>query len=388
MRRAGVVAVALALAATAGACRPRLEPEPEVPPATLVRVAQPPAFGDDGEREDLALAIRRSLAYYATRPAEEPLHFGSETVTVAAMRAGLEAVLPLLTAPTDDGAWLDELTRRFTVYRAPAPGGALFTAYYVPTLEARPRADGEFRYPIFGRPPDLVTLAPELTSNVNCRSDIVGRVEHGRLVPYYTRAEIEGGAVPHAPILAWARDPVDLFFLHIQGSGTLALPGGVQQTIGFAATNGRPYVSIGTLLLERGELAPGQASQANIRAWVAAAPAERTPLLHQNPRFVFFRPMSTPPEGSLGVPVTAGRSIATDQALYPPGALAFVRLPGSGDAPGLARLVLNQDSGGAIRGPGRVDLFFGAGDEAGRAAGRVKTRGELYFLAPRAGPAS
>ena len=163
----------------------------------------------------------------------------------------------------------------------------------------------------------------------------------------------------------------------------MVLPDGGRKTVAFAATNGHPYVSIGRLLIERGELAPGQASQANIRAWVAEDPETRAPVLHENPRYVFFQLVDRPAEGSLGVPVTGGRSIATDDALYPPGALAFIRLPGRDEAPDLARFVLNQDTGGAIRGRGRVDLFFGAGSPAGAAAGRLKTRGELYFLAPR-----
>lgn len=384
MRRAFSAAVLAVIAVAAGCTvRPPAVPvTPEDPP--LVRLESPPALADDGDPAALALAVERSLAYYDRRPADETLRFGGDAVSVGAMRDSLTALLSLLASETDEAAWLAELARRFTIYRAPTTDGALFTGYYVPTIDSRLSPDDEFRYPIHGRPNDLVTLAPELVESIACRRDIVGRVEQGHLVPYYTRAEIEGGRVPNMPIIAWARDPVDLFFLQIQGSGTLALPDGRRQTIGFAATNGHPYVSIGRLLLQRGELAPGQASQANIRAWVAADPDTRATLLHENPRYVFFQLLDRPPEGSLGVAVTGGRSIATDQTLYPPGALAFIRLPGPGDAADLTRFVLNQDSGGAIRGRGRVDLFFGAGDSAGAAAGGLKTRGELYFLAPRA----
>ena len=378
------------MSALTASCTVRPPPTPgtpSTPPApgdpALVALEHPPALADDGNRAALRLAIERSLAYYDRRPVDEILQFGTEEITVGAMRTSLAAVLPLLTPDATDAEWLTTLEDRFTFYRATTTDGALFTGYYVPTIEARLQPSDEFRYPIHGRPSDLVTLAPELVEDVACRRDIVGRVESGRLVPYYTRAEIESGNPSQARTLAWTRDPVDLFFLQIQGSGTLALPDGSRKTVGFAATNGHPYVSIGRLLLQRGEIAPGQASQANIRAWVAEDPDTRAALLHENPRYVFFRMLDRPPEGSLGVAVTGGRSIATDETLYPAGALAFIRLPGVGDKPDLRRFVLNQDAGGAIRGRGRVDLFFGAGTAAGIAAGRVKTRGELYFLAPR-----
>jgi len=385
-RRRAISAVVLITALTAS-CTVRPPPTPTTPATPgdvpLIALEQPPALTDDGNRAALKLAIERSLAYYDRRSVDEILRFGPDEITVGSMRTSLAALLPLLAPDATDGEWLTALEDRFTFYRAPTTDGALFTGYYVPTIEARLSSDDEFRYPIHGRPRDLVTLAPALVENVACRRDIVGRVEGGRLVPYYTRAEIEGSNPAQAPIIAWTRDPVDLFFLQIQGSGTIELPDGSRKTVGYAATNGHPYVSIGRLLLQRGELAPGQASQANIRAWVAEDPDTRSALLHENPRYVFFRLLDRPPEGSLGVAVTGGRSIATDETLYPAGALAFIRLPGKGDAPDLARLVLNQDAGGAIRGRGRVDLFFGAGDAAGIAAGRIKTRGELYFLAPR-----
>ena len=389
MRSRALALALVAATAVAGGCRPRLEPAPAAGPAVaLVRLASPPALADDGDRAALAVAIERSLDYYHGQPDDRVLEFGDDRVTVAEMRAGLAGLLALVAADASLEHVLAEVERRFAFYRAPAEDGALFTGYYVPTIAARLAPDAEYRFPILGRPHDLVVVPRAGFPDATCREDVVGRVVDGRLVPYWTRAEIEAGAVPRAPVLAWARNAVDLFFLQIQGSGTLALPGDVRRTIGFAATNGRPYVSIGTLLIERGELEPHRASQGAIREWAAAHPDRVDEILHANPRFVFFRPLETLPEGNLGVPVTAGRSIATDQSLYPPGTLALIRLPAAGGAPGLTRLVLNQDTGGAIRGPGRVDLFFGAGDEAGTAAGRFKARGELYFLAPRAGAAS
>jgi membrane-bound lytic murein transglycosylase A len=378
MRR-GTVVVALAVAALFGGCRARLQPTVSEP---LVEAPRPPAIADDGDRAALDAAIRRSLEYYRRLPREETFAFGSKRVTVADMEASLDGLLAVLAGNPPADRLAAEIRSRFVIHQAVTPGEARFTGYYVPTLEARLTPDAEFRFPILARPPDLITVETARFGDAACRGDLVGRVDGGRLVPYFTRAEIESG-VTAAPVLAWARDPVDLAFLQIQGSGTLALPGGTRHPIGFAATNGHKYVSIGKVLADRGALTIDGASQAAIRDWVAAHPAEGTEVLHANPRYVFFRPHEGPAVGSLGVPVTAGRSIATDPALYPPGALAFIRLPAKGGTPELARLVLNQDKGGAIRGPGRVDLFFGSGDEAGAAAGRFKAQGDLYFLAPR-----
>jgi membrane-bound lytic murein transglycosylase A len=163
----------------------------------------------------------------------------------------------------------------------------------------------------------------------------------------------------------------------------LTFPDGSRRTIGFAASNGRPYVSIGRILVDRGAFTADQASMPAIRDWVTAHPGEADTLLHENPRYVFFRELDGPPLGSLGVPVTAGRTIATDPAVFPPGALAFIRVPARGADPALVRLVLNQDAGAAIRGTGRVDVYFGAGADAEATAGRMRANGELYVLAPR-----
>jgi membrane-bound lytic murein transglycosylase A len=378
MRRGAVVAALLAVVALFGGCRARLQPAAE----PLVKVARPPVIADDGDRAALETAIRRSLDYYRHLPREQTFVFGSERVTVAQMEASLDGLLAVLAGNPPADRLAAEIQSRFVTHQAVTPGDARFTGYYVPTLAARLKPDSEFRFPILARPPDLITVETARFGDAACRGDLVGRVHDGRLVPYFTRAEIERG-VTAAPVLAWARDPVDLAFLQIQGSGTLALPDGTRRGIGFAATNGHKYVSIGKVLADRGALTIDGASQAAIRDWVAAHPVEGTEVLHANPRYVFFRPHEGPAVGSLGVPVTAGRSIATDPALYPPGALAFIRLPAKGGTPELARLVLNQDKGGAIRGPGRVDLFFGSGDDAGVAAGRFKAQGDLYFLAPR-----
>ena len=302
------------------------------------------------------------------------------------MRAALEDFARVLAAEPSGAVVAREIERRFRVYAAAPASGVLYTGYYVPELEARLARDDRFRFPVLGRPADLVTASlGDFSAKCGEGTAIAGRVDRGRLIPYATRAEIDGSGGAGAPVLAWIEDPVALFFLQIQGSGGLAFPDGSRRLVGFAASNGHPYVSIGKLLIDEGRLGADDASMQGIRRWITEHPEERDRVLHANPRYVFFRPLASEPLGSLGVPVTGGRSIATDPAVYPPGALAFVRVPGADTTGGdvLSRFVLNQDAGAAIRGPGRVDVFFGEGADAETRAGRLRNRGELYFLAPR-----
>lgn len=374
----GLAMLLVVLSSTA--CAPVLRP----PAGVLRKVSALPRIVDDGDRPALRAAVGESLRYFERLPADRVVPFGTATRTAAEMRAALSELSAFLATGPSPEALAAELGRRFEVLRATPPADVLFTGYYLPTLPARDARDARFRTPILGRPPDLVTVAlGDLGAPCGCREPLVGRVVRGALAPYATRAEIEGGVTGGAPILAWVEDPVGLFFLQIQGSGVLTFPDGSQRTIGFAASNGHPYVSVGRLLVERGELALEQASMANIGHWVASRPEEGPRLLRENPRYVFFRPLDGPPVGSLGVPVTGGRTIATDPAVFPPGALAFVHVPATGPSRALSRLVLNQDAGAAIRGPGRVDIYFGAGTEAETTAGRLRSPGELYFLVPR-----
>ena len=215
-----------------------------------------------------------------------------------------------------------------------------------------------------------------------------------RLVPYADRQAIEqaDALAGKAPILAWVKDPVALFFLHVQGSGRIALDEGGTLRLHYRATNGRPYRSIGRLLIDRGAVAREDMSMQAIRAYLAAHPDRRAEVTAHNPSYVFFETVTGGPFGSLGVALTPGRSVATDPDHFPRGALAFVasRKPLTADGRRISewtpfgRFVLNQDTGGAIRGPGRADLFWGDGPYAELAAGHMQHTGRLYFfvLAP------
>ncbi|MBI3769635.1 MAG: murein transglycosylase A [Deltaproteobacteria bacterium] len=379
-----LVGVALALGLAPGCLpKPRL---PLPPPAALVRLDRHPPLLDDGDPATLAAAIRTSLEFYARLPPERLLAIGSERIPVARMHEALAALARFVDTRPSADALAHELDRRFRVYGAPA--GVLYTGYYLPLVEAREVRDERFRFAVLGRPADLVTVSlADFGGQPTAGATLVGRVDRGRLVPYAARAEIEASGAPNAPVLAWVDDPVALFFLQIQGTGWLAFADGSRRLVGFGASNGQPYVSIGKLLVAEGKLAAEEASMAGIRRWVAAHPEERDRVLYANPRYVFFRPLAEKPLGSLGIAVTGGRTIATDPAVYPPGVLGFAYIPAKAGVAAadekLSRLVLNQDAGMAIRGPGRVDVFFGDGAEAEARAGRLRASGDLYVLAPR-----
>lgn len=209
-------------------------------------------------------------------------------------------------------------------------------------------------------------------------------------MPYPDRAAIDfgEGLAAAAPVLGYVADPVDLFFLQIQGSGTLVFEDGSRKRAGFAVANGHPYKSIGKLLIDEGLVSREEMSMQAIRTFLAENPEEVRRVLSYNPSYVFFRPLDTTdgPLGCYGVPVTAGRSIATDRRLFPAPVMAWIEGTMPSDDGGeveFARFSVNQDTGGAIRGPGRVDLFVGAGDEAAAIAGRMKNDGRFYLLLPR-----
>lgn len=332
-----------------------------VPPR---HVAELPGWGEDS----LAEAIPAFIA--GCRPPALPEALCAEA---AALPRG------------DNAAARAFFERRFTLRAA---GEGLMTGYYEPELRGAASRGGPYTIPLHGRPSDLVEVdlgrfAPDLRGRRTA-----GRVEAGRLVPYPDRAAIEAGAV-EAPVLLWVDDAAEKFFLQIQGSGRVVLPDGSVRRMGYAAQNGRAYVPIGRLLAERGEIPREQVSMQSILAWLQAAGPERArALMAENPSYVFFREASARPEqgpsGSLGVPLTPLRSIAVDRGEIPLGSPVWIvaKHPLTG-AP-IRRLVLAQDTGGAIKGPARADLFWGWGEEAAEAAGRMKETATLYVLEPAA----
>ena len=284
----------------------------------------------------------------------------------------------------------------FLPYRvANADGGVqgLATGYYEPLLRGSRTREGPYRYPLYAAPADLLIVdLAEINPDLK-HLRLRGRLEGRRVVPYYPRAEIERGLPSLAgKELLWVDDPVDLFFLQIQGSGRVRLPTGELVRVGYADQNGQPYKSIGRYLVEQGELKLEQASMQGIKAWGAANPAKLDALLNQNPSYVFFRELpggagtdaaADGPLGALGVALTPERSIAVDPRFVPLGVPVFLATTRPNSTEPLARLVLAQDSGGAIRGAVRADYFWGFGEAAGALAGRMRQSLRMWVLLPR-----
>lgn len=283
----------------------------------------------------------------------------------------------------------------FTAYAIVNPDGTAegtITGYYEPLLRGSRKPSPQYRYPVLGVPDDLLVVDlgevyPDL-KNLRLR----GRVDGRRVVPYYSRADIEAGksAAAGREIL-WVDDAVDLFFLQIQGSGRVALDGGEVVRLSYAEQNGYPYRSVGRLLVERGELTLDQASMQGIKAWGMRNPDRLAELLNSNASYVFFRelPVDTGgPPGALGVPLSAGRSLAVDPRVVPLGAPVFLSTTWPNSTLPLNRLMVAQDTGGAIKGAVRADFFWGSGDDAAAQAGRMRQSGRMWVLLPNGFPRS
>lgn len=263
----------------------------------------------------------------------------------------------------------------------------LVTGYYEPLLKGSRKPSSRYRYPIYATPNELLTIDlgaayPEL-KDLRLR----GRLDGRKIVPYYSRAEImTNPKILNGYELLWVEDEVELFFLHIQGSGRIVFDNGEMMKIGFADQNGHPYNSIGKLLVQRGELPLEKASMQGIKQWGQQNPSKLPALLQQNARYVFFRELPADlsgPIGALGVPLTAGRSIAIDPLSIPQGAPVFLATTWPNTNKPLNRLMVAQDVGSAIKGGIRADFFWGFGHEAGNQAGRMKQSGKMWVLMPR-----
>jgi membrane-bound lytic murein transglycosylase A len=255
-------------------------------------------------------------------------------------------------------------------------GEAFATGYYEPEIHgSRTRANG-FSIPIYAKPNDLIRCTRPDGGTGRGRID-----ETGTCVLYYTRAEIEDGALADRGLeIGWAADPIELFFLQIQGSGRLLLPDGGVMRIGYADQNGREYVAIGRLLRERGILPPGGTNMDAIIAWMRSQPDGGQSLMRENLSYVFFRELVGPgPLGALNVPVVGRASVAADPKFVPLGAPAFLQM----DRAEASGLWVAQDTGGAIKGANRFDTFWGAGEVAQRTAGGMSSKGKALILLPK-----
>lgn len=351
-----------------------------------------PLLLDDGDWQSLEQAIGRSVGWLKRRPAGTSYIFGPREVTSRDLAAALEKIRGWLAEDPTPETLAARIAHDFDVLESVGDDGKmLITGYYEPLIDGSRRRSPDYNVPVYGPPGDMIRVDLGQFSERWKGQRTAGRLRGNRLVPYPDRSEVRTSGLDRAPIIAWARDPVDLFFIEVQGSGALQLPDGGELRIGYAGSNGRGYKSIGKMLIDEGKIERSKVSMQSIRAYLAAHPEEIHRVLDYNPSVVFFRRLDGPPLGSLGVPVTPRRSIATDHKLFPRGALGFLitDVPALGEdgrtvAEGpLTRFVLNQDRGGAIRGAGRVDFFWGRGAEATERAGVMKQPGRLLFLVPK-----
>lgn len=386
--------VALALSLLVAACA---APAPKPDRLTLEPASFAELDGWQDDRQDEALAaFRRSCAALEKRPADAAVSPERIGGTVGDWLPACRAALAL-SEGADAATARAFFERWFTPFAAANNGerSGLFTGYYEPEVRGSAMPSARYRVPLYARPSDLVTVDLGQFRDDLAGIRVAGRVADGALVPYEDRAAIERGALEgRAEPLVWLDDPVDAFFLEIQGSGRVRFEDGSLRRIGYAAGNGHVYFAVGRELVRRGELAQESVSLQAIRAWLRAHASEATALLDLNPAYVFFRWLpgegSEPgPEGAAGVALTPGRSLAVDRRFLPLGAPLWLETTRPGFPPGeserpLDRLVIAQDTGGAIAGPVRGDLFWGAGEEAEWAAGQMRSEGRYYLLLPRA----
>lgn len=380
-----MVAVALALAACTAS--------DETPDTKLT--LEPTAFADlPGWRDDnLAAALpawRRSCSRLSTRPAGAAVGPAGVGGDVASWQVVCRQLLAVGADDTAVRAFIEAVLQPYRVVGRDGPSG-LFTGYFEPHLRGSRERGGPYQVPLYARPRDHVSVDLGVFADDLKGRRIVGRVEAGRLRPFDTRGDIDAGTLgPGTPggraaVLFWVEDPLDALVLHIQGSGQIILPDGEVHRVGFAAHNGFAYGSVGRWLIDRGELAPHAASFAGIRRWLAANPRRAAETLAVNQRYIFFREVEGGgPIGADDVVLTAGRSLAVDTGLLPLNVPVWLDAEGPGNAPGrLQRLMLAQDTGAAITGAVRGDIYWGTGAEAFAVAERTHSSGGYYLLLPK-----
>src|SRR4030043_1343817 len=370
-------------------CCPVLKKEAQRPEEALRQVRFFfPDLRDDMDRDSLILAIRRNMEHLDRLDPETIFHYGSDDFTIQQVRESQEAFLDLLAKGLDPDHLSREIRKKFRVYRATGRvknRKVLFTGYYEPIYEGSLAPDQVFKYPLYRSPDDLIRIDLSLFNEKFKGENIVARIQGKKILPYYSRYQIEVEKVLKGKNLeiAWLKDSLDVAFLHIQGLGRLRLPDGKELLVHYQASNGRPYRSIGRYMIEKGFLTREEMSMQEIRKYLTENPEVLGEVLNYNHSYVFFQQVENGPLGSLGVLLTPGRSVALDSRIFPKGALGFIvcqkpLVNDQGDIIGwnkFYRFVVNQDTGGAIKGAGRADIFWGRGTYAELLAGHLRNGG-------------
>jgi len=337
---------------------------------------RPDFQADYAQKDEILPALDQSIAW--TKKKTSAKWFPIEGVSSARALASLERFRELLTSAKSASEFDAKIGEEFTVYKSAGwngqGGGVLFTAYCTPILPGSTIASAEHRYPLYALPPDLVKGA---------EGEILGQKVGNATQPYPTRRVIEATHMLARQNLelAWLEDPVDAYIAHVNGSAFIRLPDGEMLKLGYAGKNGRNYASLGKALIDAKELPKDGVNLAAIRAWAKKNPAKVAEFLNKNDSFVFFQAIDGNPHGSLNVPVTGNRSVATDKRLFPRGAITWAAgRTGTEYGAELGRFLFDQDTGGAIRTAGRADVYLGVGDEAEKLAGATRQEGQLYYL--------
>ncbi len=380
---------ALVLLAALAACAPAVPPPSPSPPAVDRLVLAPREFGAlAGWSEDAAAAVLPALLKSCDRivklPVDRSIGFDGIGGTAADWYGPCSAAAKV---PVGDHAGARAMFEAwFSPWQVTNDGRAdgLFTGYFEPEINGSRRRQGRFTLPIYGKPADLVGVDLGKFRAEWAGEQLAGRLSGGRLLPYHTRAEIEAGAIEaQAPVVAWTDDRVDLAIMQIQGSGRVRLDDGGVLRLGVAGSNGHKFLGIGKILKDEGRL-EGDTSMPAIRAWLKGHPDQGRELLARNPRYIFYAVNpGDGPLGTEGVALTPERSLAVDARFIPLGAPVWLDTVDSAGRP-LRRLMVAQDTGAAIKGPVRGDVFWGSGDAAFEAAGRMKSPGRLVLLLPHA----
>ncbi len=377
-----------ALKTPAGLCMKKLD------------VSDYPVFRDSMDFRGLEVSIGRSLAYLEKLPPGRRFRYADSQFTAAHLIRSMKVFAGFLKNSPDPDSLNRFIRSRFLVYEAVGneDGRVVFTGYFEPFCKGCLKKTGECRWPVYSRPDDMLEInMAAFSQRYKGQPRLMARVdqEKKQVVPYYSRARIN--AMPDfadtAQPLVWLKSRVDRFFLEIQGSGRVELENGEILRLHYAAANGRPYRSIGRYLIRHNEIARKDMSMQAIRTWLELHPERVDEVLNHNESFVFFRTEQGGPYGSLGVEVTPMRSIATDPGCFPKASLCFVstKLADRVNINPLKKwekadfFVLNQDTGGAVRGAARADIFFGSSLYARFAAGHMNQKGRLFFLVLKPG---
>jgi membrane-bound lytic murein transglycosylase A len=387
-RKNRLIAVLIAILLTLAGCRAPQPPKDyarQLPPgATALRKIVNPADKPDFtiasfDLENLQQAISNSLNYMA-KPSSQTF-FPHGHITHDHATASLHRFSQFLESGLR-GRQLNEAIRRdFDVYVSVGcddAGTVLYTGYYTPIFDGSTQRTERFKYPLYKQPPDLVKAS---------NGKVLGkRLSNGRVTDYPTRQQIENSGMLKGNELVWLSNPFEVYICHVQGSAYIKLPDGKIVTAGYAASNGRPYHSVSKEMVADGTIPVEHMSLTTMINYFRDHQKDIARYTHTNPRYIFFQLTDSAPRGSINEPVIAMRTIATDKTVYPRASLAFisaklpVKVAGNIESRSYTGFVLDQDTGGAIRAPGRCDVYMGRGNDAGRMAGQTYQEGKLYYL--------